>query len=199
LILGAQYAEGDPDSKAASKERYAQMSLIDRLFNRNRPREAMIPLYNGIVERGRDTQWYAAGGVPDTQDGRFDMIAAILALTLLRIEGEGRTYASESALLAELFIDDMDGQLRQLGIGDIVVGKHIGKMLGALGGRLDAYREGFADGGNVEDALLRNLYRGEPPAQDEAAFTVSRLKAFANALAQEPADAIIAGSLPELS
>lgn len=175
------------------------MSLIDRLFKRDRPREAMIPLYRGIVERGRDTQWYATGGVPDTQDGRFDMIAAILALTLLRIEGEGRTYASESALLAELFIDDMDGQLRQLGIGDIVVGKHIGKMLGALGGRLDAYREGFAEGGDAGEALLRNLYRGDPPAEDQAAFTVSRLRGFAKALAKEPADAIIAGALPELA
>jgi len=175
------------------------MSLIDRLFNRSRPRQALIPLYRGIVERGRDTQWYAAGGVPDTQDGRFDMIAAILALTLLRIEGEGRTYASQSALLAELFIEDMDGQLRQLGIGDIVVGKHIGKMLGALGGRLEAYREGFADGGNVEEALHRNLYRGEPPAQDEADYTASRLEAFAKALALEPAEAIIAGALPALA
>lgn len=175
------------------------MTLLDRFFKRNRPREALIPLYNGIVEYGRDPQWYVKGGVPDTQDGRFDMIAAILALALLRIEAEGRTYASESALLAELFIDDMDGQLRQLGIGDIVVGKHIGKMLGALGGRLDAYREGFAEGGDVEEALLRNLYRGEPPAQGETAFTVMRLKAFAKALATEPAEAIIAGSLPELS
>ncbi len=175
------------------------MTLLDRLFKRNRPREALIPLYRAIVERGRDTQWYAAGGVPDTQDGRFDMIAAILALALLRIEAEGRTYASESALLAELFIDDMDGQLRQLGIGDIVVGKHIGKMLGALGGRLDAYREGFAEGGNAEEALLRNLYRGEQPGQVETDFTTSRLKAFAKALTTEPADAIIAGTLPELA
>lgn len=175
------------------------MSLLNRLFNRNRPRAALIPLYRGIVERGRDTQWYARGGVPDTQDGRFDMIAAILALVLLRIEAEGRTYASESALLAELFIDDMDGQLRQLGIGDIVVGKHIGKMLGALGGRLDAYREGFADGGAMEEALLRNLYRGEPPAQKEADFTAARLQSFARALADEPADAVIAGKLPDLA
>jgi len=175
------------------------MSLIDRLFHRNRPREALIPLYRGIVERGRDAQWYAQGGVPDTQDGRFDMIAAILALTLLRIEGEGRTYASQSALLAEVFIDDMDGQLRQLGIGDIVVGKHIGKMLSALGGRLEAYREGFAEDGNAEEALLRNLYRGEAPEQDEAGFTTSRLEAFAKALEKEPADAIIAGTLPALA
>lgn len=175
------------------------MSLIDRLFKRNRPREALIPLYRGIVERGRDTQWYAAGGVPDTQDGRFDMIAAILALTLLRIEAEGRAYASESALLAELFIDDMDSQLRQLGIGDIVVGKHIGKMLGALGGRLEAYREGFAEGGDAGDALLRNLYRGEAPTAEQTEYTVSRLRAFARALAAEKADAIVAGALPELS
>jgi cytochrome b pre-mRNA-processing protein 3 len=174
------------------------MSLLDRLFNRNRPREAMIPLYRAIVARGRDPRWYAQGGVPDTKDGRFDMIAAIIALVLLRLERDGETYASQSALLAELFIEDMDGQLRELGIGDIVVGKHIGKMMGALGGRLAAYRSGFSADGDTREALVRNLYRGEPPSDGELAYTASRLESFGTALAAEPAETIIAGRLPDL-
>ncbi|QLC25582.1 ubiquinol-cytochrome C chaperone [Parasphingopyxis algicola] len=174
------------------------MSLLDRLFNRNRPREAMIPLYRRIVEHGRDPQWYTQGGVPDTKDGRFDMIAAILALVLLRLEGDGEAYAAQSALLAELFVEDMDGQLRELGIGDIVVGKHIGKMMGALGGRLAAYRSGFSPDGDTHDALARNLYRGEPPGDSELAYTASRLDSFGTDLAAEPAEAIIAGKLPDL-
>ncbi|WP_204310223.1 ubiquinol-cytochrome C chaperone family protein, partial [Enterobacter cloacae] len=68
-----------------------------------------------------------------------------------------------STHLTEVFIDDMDGQLRQIGIGDIVVGKHVGKMMGMLGGRLGAYREALAAGG-FDEALVRNLYRGEAPA-----------------------------------
>lgn len=180
-------------------ERTNAMSLLTRLFGSSRPRDALVPLYRGIVERGRDPQWYRQGGVPDTQDGRFDMIAAILATVLLRLEAEGSTFASESALLAELFVEDMDGQLRELGIGDIVVGKHIGKMMGALGGRLAAYRQGFGADGDAPAALRRNLYRGEDPTDGELAFTVDRLDGFIAALAEQPADSIVAGTLPELA
>ena len=175
------------------------MSLLNRFFGTGRPRDTMIPLYRGIVERARDPQWYADGGVPDTKDGRFDMIAAILALILLRLEDEGETHAAASALLTELFVEDMDGQLRELGIGDIVVGKHIGKMMGALGGRLSAYRAGFCADGDVHDALLRNLYRGEEPADSEIGFTADRLKNFTSRLANSPAETIVAGSLPDLA
>src|SRR5205823_30948 len=71
--------------------------------------------------------------------------------------------AALQAHLTERFVDDMDGQLRQMGIGDIVVGKHIGKMMSMLGGRLGAYRDGLA-AGDLAPALVRNLYRGEAPA-----------------------------------
>ena len=159
----------------------------------------MIPLYRGTVALGRDPSWYLQGGVPDSQDGRFDMIAAVLGLVLLRLEQDGQTYASQSALLTELFIDDMDGQLRELGIGDVVVGKHIGKMMGALGGRLAAYRAGFVPGGDMREALLRNLYRGESPEETELAYTTSRLEGLAMALASQDPDALIAGALPDLA
>ncbi|WP_299321729.1 ubiquinol-cytochrome C chaperone family protein [Parasphingopyxis sp.] len=175
------------------------MSIFSRFFSSSRPRDTMVPLYRAIVTHGRDPQWYAQGGVPDTQDGRFDMIAAILSAVLLRLESEGETHASESALLAELFIEDMDGQLRELGIGDIVVGKHIGKMMGALGGRLTAYRDGFGGDGDAHGALRRNLYRGVDPADGEVDYTVNRLRRFIAALADEPAAAVASGALPDLA
>ena len=56
------------------------MSLLDRLFNRTDPKTGMIPLYQAIVQRARAVHWYVEGAVPDTLDGRFDMIAAILSL-----------------------------------------------------------------------------------------------------------------------
>ncbi|MBC2776217.1 ubiquinol-cytochrome C chaperone family protein [Parasphingopyxis marina] len=175
------------------------MSFLTRLFGRDRPREALAPLYRAIVGHARDPRWYSEGGVPDTQDGRFDMIAAILSLVLIRIEAEGEAHASESALLTEVFIDDMDSQLRQLGIGDVIVGKHIGKMMGALGGRMAAYREGFAPGGDPSEALARNLYRGEAPGAAEQAFAAARLEGFAADLKTTAADAVLAGALPALA
>src|SRR3546814_21170489 len=80
-----------------------------------------------------------------SSDLRFDMITAILCLVLLRLEGAPET-KQQSVWLTELFVDDMDGRLRQIGIGDMIVGKHIGRMMSALGGRLAAYRSGLGAG-----------------------------------------------------
>tara|TARA_R110000782_G_scaffold78293_5_gene156073 strand:- start:64290 stop:64805 length:516 start_codon:yes stop_codon:yes gene_type:complete len=170
------------------------MSLLDRLFHRADPKEGMRPLYQAIVARGRAVHWYVEGAVADTLDGRFDMIAAVLALVLIRLEKADRRH--ESVWLTELFVDDMEGQLRQVGVGDVVVGKHVGRMVSALGGRLSAYREGLAPGGDLADALRRNLYRGEPVAEAALADVETRLRAFAEALDKSDADTLLAGTLP---
>lgn len=170
------------------------MQWLQRLFNRP-DRGTMPQLYAGVVARGRAPHWYIEGAVPDTVDGRFDMIAALLCLVLLRLETEPKGIAP-STVLAECFIDDMDGQLREIGIGDIIVGKHVGRMMGMLGGRLGAYRTGLAEG-DLGPALVRNLYRGEAPAPAALTHVEARLRAFRDALAALPIDRVIAGELPE--
>ncbi|HEX8194017.1 MAG TPA: ubiquinol-cytochrome C chaperone family protein, partial [Allosphingosinicella sp.] len=117
------------------------MTFLNRIFGDRKERAALQPLYARIVEEARAPWWYTGGAVPDTIDGRFDMVSSILALVLLRFEREGEAARRPEVLLTEVFIDDMDGTVRQLGIGDQVVGKHVGKMMGALGGRLGAYRD----------------------------------------------------------
>lgn len=169
------------------------MPLIDRLFHR-RDRADGQALYTAIVAMARAPHWYLDGAVPDTLDGRFDMIAAILALVLLRLEGDSDG-AAPSAHLAEQFVDDMDGQLREMGIGDIVVGKHVGRMMGMLGGRLGAYRDGLANGG-LDDAIVRNIFRGEAPGAAAQAHVREQLLALHEALASTPTTALIAGDLP---
>ncbi|MGE4431138.1 MAG: ubiquinol-cytochrome C chaperone family protein [Sphingobium sp.] len=170
------------------------MSLIDRLFHRTDPRTSMLPLYQAVVARGRAVHWYVEGAVPDTLDGRFDMIAAILSLVLIRLEKAEKP--QESVWLTELFIDDMEGQLRQIGVGDVVVGKHVGRMVSALGGRLSAYREALAHDGDLAAALSRNLYRGEPVAAEALGDVETRLRAFNEALKTTEAATIIQGHLP---
>ena len=136
------------------------MGLIDRLMGRRRQGET-APLYAAIVARARQPHWYAVGAVPDSVDGRFDMVAAILSFVLLRLEDDPAG-PQPSAALAERFVEDMDGQLRELGVGDIIVGKHIGRMMSMLGGRLGAYRDGL-ESGDLGPAIARNVYRGDPP------------------------------------
>ena len=169
------------------------MGLWRKLFG-GPPGEAVAPLYGAIVARAREPHWYAAGAVPDTVDGRFDMIAALLSLVLIRLEDDPAG-AAPAAQLAERFVFDMDGQLRELGIGDIVVGKHIGRMMGMLGGRLGAYRDGLA-AGDLGPALVRNLYRGEAPEAGALDHVRGALAAFHERLAGQPVERLVAGELP---
>ncbi len=161
--------------------------------------EVALVLYEAVIDRARRPHWYEAGGVPDTIDGRFDMVAAVLALVLLRLEGEPGA-AAASIRLTERFVTDMDGQLREQGVGDVGVGKHIGKMMGMLGGRLGAYRDGLAShaagGDDLRGALVRNLYRGAGPGAAALAQVEVALLALRDALAATPADALIAGRMP---
>jgi len=172
------------------------VSIFSRLFARDSGRAALLPLYTAIVGAARDPAWYLDGAVADSKDGRFDMVAGLLSLALIRLEAEGEPGAAPSALLAEIFVDDMDGQLRQDGIGDIIVGKHIGRMMAALGGRIGAYRAGLSGAAPLEEALVRNLYRGEAPAPEALAFAAARMRATRTALDALPLDALIGGSFP---
>lgn len=168
------------------------MRLLQRLFQA--PDRGTAPqLYTAIVAEGRQPHWYEAGAVPDTIDGRFDMIAAVMSLVLLRLEQDDAAIPF-STQLTEVFIDDMDGQLRQIGIGDIVVGKHVGKMMGMLGGRLGAYRDGLADD-TLGAALVRNLYRGEAPAPEALTHVEAGLRALHARLADTPIATLLAGDL----
>jgi cytochrome b pre-mRNA-processing protein 3 len=184
-----------PVARAAGKSGKA-VSMLKRLFGDRDERSKLAPLYRAIVAEGRNPFWYREGRVPDTLDGRFDMIAALLSLVLLRFEQEDERGRAPSALLTEVFVDDMDGQLRQMGIGDIVVGKHIGKMMAALGGRLTAYREALAGDGDLKGALERNLYRGEPAEPAAVAAVAGRLRDFHRKLAETTFEALIEGRLP---
>lgn len=171
------------------------MGLWQRLAGRKAENPAST-LYQAVVARGRAPHWYEVGAVPDTVNGRFDAIASVLAIVLLRLETES-TAAEPAARLIECFVDDMDGQLRQIGIGDVVVGKRMGKMMGLLGGRLGAYRDALIEGkGSFEEALLRNLYRAEHPGEAALAHSADELRKLHAALAEVELDALMAGRLP---
>ena len=157
--------------------------------------QEVAPLYQAVVARARAPHWYLDGAVPDTTDGRFDMVVAVLSAALLRLEDEPAGAEPAGARLAERFVDDMDGQLRESGIGDIVVGKHIGRMMAMLGGRLGAYRDGWG-AGDPGPALTRNLYRGVAPAPAALAHTVAAIGGLREGLRAMPLDRIVAGELP---
>ena len=157
---------------------------------------AVLPgqvLYNSAVAQARRPDWYLAGGVPDTMDGRFEMVALVLSLVLIRLEGEAGDPARQlSADLADRFIDDMDGSLRQEGVGDQVVGKHVGRMMAALGGRLGAYREAGPDDSALAEALRRNLFAGTAVDGGAVDWIVAEMRRLAVRLTATPYAALVA-------
>jgi cytochrome b pre-mRNA-processing protein 3 len=173
----------------------APVSFLARIFGPPRDRLALLPLYEAVVARGRDPAWYREGGVPDTLEGRFDMVTAVLAFVLLRLDREGEAAAGEAARLTEIFIEDMDGTIRELGFGDIVVGKKVGKLLGALGGRMGSFRDALAGSEPLDAAVARNVFRGAPPSEAALAFVSERLGAFHRDLAAASLQDILGGRL----
>jgi cytochrome b pre-mRNA-processing protein 3 len=170
------------------------MTLLSRLFGRAEdPREALRPLWHRVVELAREKAWYAEHGAADTIEGRFDMITALLALVLLRMEREPELIEG-SVFLTELFVEDMDGQLRERGVGDVVMGKHVGKLVSAMGGRLGAYREALAQ---PDDAALVAAVRRNVSLIDGAdgAGLAAGLRALAGRLAEYDRERLLAGEI----
>jgi cytochrome b pre-mRNA-processing protein 3 len=168
------------------------VNLLSRLFGTTDSRAALRPLWHRTVAISREPEWYEACGAADSVPGRFDMVTAVLSLVLLRLEQAG--HGAETALLTELFVEDMDGQLRESGVGDVVVGKHIGRLMATLGGRLGAYRAALAEegGGTLTDAVRRNVMLAEDAAPE---LLAARLRELAAALARTGADDLLAGRI----
>ena len=165
------------------------MGVWARIFGRSDDRGAMVPLYQAIVAEARRPDWYRDAGVPDTIDGRFDMVALVLSLVLIRLEREPGARLP-SVRLTEAFVDDMDGTMREIGFGDLVVGKRVGGIMGALGGRLGAYRSDDRRG-----ALIRNLYRGTPPGENVLNAAMAMVAALEARIAALPLATILGGAL----
>jgi cytochrome b pre-mRNA-processing protein 3 len=145
---------------------------ILQLFRRRRSDEAAKQLHRIIVAQARQPAFYTALGVPDTLDGRFELIAlhGFLVMHRLKADPAGIDLARE---VAETIFDDLDASLREMGAGDLGVGKRVKRMGEAFYGRVAAYDAGLAEGGDLADALRRNLYGTvEPSAEALAAASV---------------------------
>jgi len=169
------------------------MSILSRFLTPTSP--PLTGLWVWITGVARQPDWYLRHGVEDTVDGRFDMVALVTSLVLLRLEQSDLRI--ETAMLTERFVEDMDGSLRDIGIGDMVIGKHVGRMVGALGGRLGAYRNALASdapASDLADAVARNIFRSQPqPGAAEGLATAARaLKARIDAT---PKARLLAGEI----
>lgn len=175
------------------------MRLADRLktlienWRARRTRKARAgllakALHAAAISASRDPVFYREFGVPDTFDGRFDLLLLNMFLLAERLEAEvdkTRDARRVLQLVQEVMFDDFDRLLREMGVGDMSVGRHIRNMARAWAGRVNGYRMALHDKHRAEseialsEALLRNLWRCPKPAdisEDEyqAALRVAR-------------------------
>ncbi|KKJ75881.1 hypothetical protein WH95_15930 [Kiloniella litopenaei] len=147
--------------------------MFRKFFRRDRESDAVHDLYACLVEQARKTEFYENHSVPDSLDGRFDMITLHMFLVLHRLKAEKERTEAFSQKLFDLMFYDMDLSLREMGVGDVGVGKRVKAMLQGFYGRLAAYEGALEQGDTaLEDALKRNLY-GTIEA-DEAAVQYMR-------------------------
>ncbi|MGB7178386.1 MAG: ubiquinol-cytochrome C chaperone family protein [Xanthobacteraceae bacterium] len=148
--------------------------MILKLFRRSSPAHSIRDLYGAIVAQAREPAFYSIYGVPDSVQGRFDLIVLHLVLVLAQIGREAGEQALPQALpnlgaaraigqqLFDTFCRDLDDNLREMGVGDLAVPKKMRGFAEAFYGRQAAYVAALAatDRRELENALARNIFDG---------------------------------------
>ncbi|NKC29265.1 ubiquinol-cytochrome C chaperone family protein [Falsiroseomonas selenitidurans] len=141
------------------------MGLLGLLGRRPHER-AGFALYTAAVSASRQPGFFGGLGVPDTLDGRFDLVSLHVALLIRRLRRDADPAGPKLAqAVFDAMFADMDVNLREMGVGDLVVGKRVKRMWEAFHGRAAAYESALdaADAAALAAALARNIWRGEAP------------------------------------
>jgi cytochrome b pre-mRNA-processing protein 3 len=157
-------------------------------------------LYRAIVEAARRPTLFAGLGVPDTMDGRYEMVALHAYLVLRRLKRDHRaTQALAQALFDRMFLD-FDHALREAGAGDLGVGRRVKRMATGFYGRIAAYDAGL-DGEGLEEAIRRNVFGTVEPAEAAVSRLAAYLQAADGALAGQPTASLLGGrvAFPDLA
>ena len=166
--------------------------MMFRFFRRNPSGHSIARLYGTIVAQARAAPFYLICGVPDTVNGRFEMVVLHTVLVLRRLESEPDPIRRLGQGLFDRFCQDMDGSLREMGIGDLGVPTKMRKIGEAFYGRQAAYGAALADPDQdiLVGALNRNVF-GAPTGTDLGATRLAAyVRAVASALAGQDGEAM---------
>jgi cytochrome b pre-mRNA-processing protein 3 len=163
---------------------------------RNSAREAADVAYRRVVEQARQTAFFAESGVPDTLDGRFELICLHAFLYLHRLKADRPQATPFCQSLFDRMFADFDRSLREMGVGDLSVGKHVKRMARAFYGRILSYEAGLAgDDSVLAAALARNLF-GTVSAPESAADGMAiYVRCAVQALRSQSAADLLAGDV----
>lgn len=139
--------------------------MLDFLFRRlTADPKRGSKLFESITRVARRPSWYVEAKVPDTLDGRFAVLATVTALVLVRLEREGEPGNSASVALTERFVEVMEAEHRELGLGDPTLGKTVRRLVGSLARRNELWRRAAAGETDWQAAARESLYKEEVPS-----------------------------------
>ena len=152
------------------------------MFSRSSsPRRIAAELYSDVVAAARAPVFYAEFGVPDTIEGRYEMIVLHVVLLLRRMRAPGAHRRRLSQALVDFMAADLDRSIRELGVGDMSVGKFMKRLGQGLFGRAAVYDGALdnLDAAALEEAIMRNIFDGYDPG-DRILATFARYVQFQN-------------------
>ena len=169
--------------------------MVGFLRRRARYERAGFELYGAAVAAARDPYLYTGLGVPDTLDGRFDAVGLHVYLVIRRLNTAPAPGPDLAQAVFDAMFADMDINLREMGVGDMSVGKRNRAMWEAFHGRSAAYTAAWEDDAALAAAIARNLWRGKEPPAGSAAALARLARARAGSLAEQPLDALRRGTV----
>src|SRR3954447_503049 len=138
--------------------------MLGFLFRRlTAARDRGTALFHAVTAEARMPHWYVEGTVPDTIDGRFGVLATVMSLALVRLERLGDEGSALSVGVTERFIEVMESEHRELGLGDPTLGKTVRKLVGSLARRTALWRSATAGDREWADATPESLYKHAAP------------------------------------
>jgi cytochrome b pre-mRNA-processing protein 3 len=167
------------------------------LRRRDRHERAGFRLYGAAVAAARVPALYAALGVPDTLDGRFEMVGLHAFLLIDRLRREPSPGPELAQSVFDAMFSDMDVTLREMGVGDLTVGKRVREMWEAFHGRAAAYEAALteADDDALAAALARNVWRSDTPPPGAPVALARAVRAQQAGLAEQRLTAFAAGDV----
>ena len=171
--------------------------MMFHFFRRNRSDHSIAGLYGMIVAQARAAPFYRIYGVPDTVNGRFEMVVLHTVLVLRRLESEPEPIRRRGQALFDRFCADMDGSLREMGIGDLAVPTKMRKIGEAFYGRQAAYGAALADPDQaiLVGALSRNVFGARAGTDLGATRLAAYVRTVASALAGREGAAVSGGQI----
>ena len=181
--------------------------LLRHVKRRARERDRALSLYIASVQQARRPGFYTACGVADNLDGRFDLIVLHVYLVIRALRPSGDAGKRLADLIFKIMMDDMDMNLREMGVGDLGVGKRVKSMARAFYGRAAAYDAalagegaeaatgGDAAEGSLEAALRRNVYGPQEVESGQVELLLSYVRCAGEALAGQSGEALLSGTV----